>query len=472
MTIPAGPQGATGAQGPTGPQGPAGPQGATGPTGATGLQGPAGADAQVLSLNGNTLSISNGNSVTLSPGTTAPTLSISGTQLSISGGNTVTIPAGPTGPQGATGLQGPAGAAGPQGATGAQGAVGAAGPQGATGAQGPVGPAGPQGATGTQGAVGATGTQGPQGLPGATGPQGPAGNTDQYLGGTDIDIIPGFAPNTFFINNTAPKNWEVNGNDIYNNNSGNVGIGTTTPQYGLDIHTETRVTEDLYCLGEIISGSVKPAQPNTFNLGDGINRWNYLYCTEVQAAASGGQTAIIGLHTDPGGYAAEFFGDVEIMGNLAKSGGTFKIDHPTDPANQYLIHSFVESPDMMNIYNGNISTDQHGFATIELPAYFEAENMDFKYQLTCIGQFAQAIVKEKVSGNKFVVQTDKPGVEVSWQVTGVRQDAWAKANRVVPETPKEARNKGKFLHPELFGADKSQQIGSKSQKSLPTPPGN
>jgi hypothetical protein len=109
---------------------------------------------------------------------------------------------------------------------------------------------------------------------------------------------------------------------------------------------------------------------------------------------------------------------------------------------------------------------------VELPTYFEAENMDFKYQLTCIGQFAQAIVKEKVNGNKFVVQTDKPGVEVSWQVTGVRQDAWAKANRVVPETPKEARNKGKFLHPELFGADKSQQIGSKSQKSLPTPPGN
>lgn len=486
VTLPTGPQGATGPQG---------PPGATGPAGATGPQGPAGADAQVLALNGNVLSISNGNSVTLSSGTTAPTLSISGTQLSISGGNTVTLPAGPqgpagpTGPQGATGAQGPAGAAGPQGATGAQGAIGATGPQGATGAQGPVGPAGPQGATG------------PQGLPGATGPQGPAGNTDQYLEGSYINIVPGIDPGTFIINNTAPSNWSVSGNTIHNNNTGNVGIGTSTPQvdldvngdiramnnlfvvenvgigtlspqYGLDVHTDARVTEDFFCQGEIISGSVKPAQPNTFDLGDANNRWNYLYCTEVQAAASGGQTAIIGIHSDPSGYAAEFFGNVEIMGNLAKSGGTFKIDHPTDPANQYLIHSFVESPDMMNIYNGNTTTDAQGFATVELPAYFEAENMDFKYQLTCIGQFAQAIVKQKVSGNKFVVQTDKPGVEVSWQVTGVRQDAWAKANRVVPETPKEARNKGKFLHPELFGADKSQQIGSKSQKSLPTPLGN
>jgi hypothetical protein len=59
---PAGPQGATGATGATGPQGPAGATGATGP------QGPAGTDAQTLSLVGSTLSISGGNSVTLTSG--------------------------------------------------------------------------------------------------------------------------------------------------------------------------------------------------------------------------------------------------------------------------------------------------------------------------------------------------------------------------------------------------------------------
>ena len=42
---------------------------------------------------------------------------------------------------------------------------------------------------------------------------------------------------------------------------------------------------------------------------------------------------------------------------LSKSIGTFKIDHPLDPANKYLSHSFVELPDMMNIYNGNVMTD-------------------------------------------------------------------------------------------------------------------
>ncbi len=169
--------------------------------------------------------------------------------------------------------------------------------------------------------------------------------------------------------------------------------------------------------------------------------------------------AIYASNTNLPGFAGYFDGDVHIEGTLSKAMGTFKIDHPLDPANKFLYHSFVESPDMLNIYNGNITTDANGFATVELPSYFEAENMDFKYQLTCIGQFAQAIVKEEVKGNKVVIQTDKPKVKVSWQVTGVRQDAYAKAHRVVPEVEKQAYEKGKYLHPELFGARKEEGIG-------------
>jgi len=118
-------------------------------------------------------------------------------------------------------------------------------------------------------------------------------------------------------------------------------------------------------------------------------------------------------------YAGYFEGPVGVTGNLlvngtlSKAAGTFKIDHPQDPANKYLIHSFVESPDMMNVYNGNITTDANGLAVVELPAYFETLNRDVRYQLTPIGQFAQCMVKEKVSGNRFVIQTDKPNVEVS-----------------------------------------------------------
>lgn len=73
---------------------------------------------------------------------------------------------------------------------------------------------------------------------------------------------------------------------------------------------------------------------------------------------------------------------------------------------------------------GNVVIDTHGRATVELPACFEALNRDFRYQLTVMGRFAQAIMSEKVHENRFVIKTNKPGVEVSWQVTGIRQDVW------------------------------------------------
>ena len=60
-------------------------------------------------------------------------------------------------------------------------------------------------------------------------------------------------------------------------------------------------------------------------------------------------------------------GPVNVNDNLSKSGGSFKIDHPQNPANKYLYHSFVESPDMKNIYDGTITTDATGFARVTMP---------------------------------------------------------------------------------------------------------
>jgi hypothetical protein len=159
-------------------------------------------------------------------------------------------------------------------------------------------------------------------------------------------------------------------------------------------------------------------------------------------------------------YAGFFSGDVMISGTVAKASGTFKIDHPLDPANKYLYHSFVESPDMMNVYNGNITTDATGKATVTLPAYFEAENKDFKYQLTIVDetQFAQARISKKVSANTFVIATDKPNIEVSWQVTGVRQDKYANAHRVITEVEKEAQFKGHYLHPKEWNMPEEMGI--------------
>jgi hypothetical protein len=152
-----------------------------------------------------------------------------------------------------------------------------------------------------------------------------------------------------------------------------------------------------------------------------------------------------------GTHAGYFNGPVHVNGTLTKAGGSFLIDHPLDPENRTLSHSFVESPDMMNVYNGNVRTDADGYATVMLPEWFEALNRDFRYQLTVIGQFAQAIVAEKVKDNRFVIRTNLGNVEVSWQITGIRQDAWANAHRIPVEQDKPDDERGTYLNPEAFG---------------------
>jgi hypothetical protein len=165
--------------------------------------------------------------------------------------------------------------------------------------------------------------------------------------------------------------------------------------------------------------------------------------------------------------AAVFQGNVDVIGSLSKSSGSFKIDDPIDPDNKYLYHSFVESPDMKNIYDGTAVTDGTGYATVELPAWFEALNRDFRYQLTVIGgQFAQAIVSSEIAANHFTIRTDKPGVKVSWMVTGIRQDAWANAHRIPTEVEKPDADKGHYLHPELMGKPDDPSLG---QMHYPVP---
>jgi hypothetical protein len=166
------------------------------------------------------------------------------------------------------------------------------------------------------------------------------------------------------------------------------------------------------------------------------------------------------------GKAGLFLGDVQVTGMLSKGGGSFKIDHPLDPANKYLYHSFVESPDMMNIYNGNVVTDVNGEAVVEMPDYFEALNRDFRYQLTVMGTFAHAIVADEIKGNRFAIKTSAPNVKVSWQVTGVRHDRWADQHRLSVEEVKAEAERGYYLHPEAFQQPQEKGIEWARQPEL------
>lgn len=192
----------------------------------------------------------------------------------------------------------------------------------------------------------------------------------------------------------------------------------------------------------------------------------YFIATGVSAAQIGifaTSDAPVGPATNR--YAGVFSGNVQISGSLSKSSGTFKIDHPQDPENKYLYHSFVESPDMKNIYDGTITTNSSGEATVTLPAYFESLNKDFRYQLTPIGQFAQVIISEEIANNLFKIKSSIPNVKVSWQVTGIRKDAYAEANRVVVEVDKKGEEIGTYIHPELFGKDKTKGVNYQHEKA-------
>jgi hypothetical protein len=158
------------------------------------------------------------------------------------------------------------------------------------------------------------------------------------------------------------------------------------------------------------------------------------------------------------GYAGYFQGRVYVAEALIKAGGGFKIDHPLDPENRYLYHSFVESPDMKNIYDGIALLDSNGEAWVELPEWFEALNKEFRYQLTCIGGFAPVYISERISGNRFKIAGGKEGMEISWMVTGIRKDTFAEANRIPVEEIKKPEELGYYLHPNAYGKTDEMSI--------------
>jgi hypothetical protein len=165
------------------------------------------------------------------------------------------------------------------------------------------------------------------------------------------------------------------------------------------------------------------------------------------------------------GYAAYLQGNVYITGNLQKAGGRFKIDHPLDPANKYLSHSFIESPDMKNVYDGVVVLDDKGEAEIELPDWFGALNKDFRYQLTAIGAPGPNLhIAEEISDgvtnysnsnknnkSRFKIAGGTSGMKISWQVTGIRKDPWANANRIKVEEDKSDKERGYYIYPDLYG---------------------
>jgi len=265
--------------------------------------------------------------------------------------------------------------------------------------------------------------------------------------------------------------------------NGNVGIGTTIPGANLDMAqglTINGLGGTLFSTQyDGVNAFAMNAEPSTSGgtlYGSGWTLYDYAYgkwvagISQVDGAVGinqGSPSYALDVLAENGGtYAAFFGGNIDVDGTVSTASASLQIDDPVDPANKYLYHSSVESPDMMNIYNGNVTTDSDGNATVQMPDWFEALNRDFRYQLTVIGQPSQAYVSQELASGAFSIKTDKPNVKVSWQVTGIRQDAWANAHRMAVEVQKSAAERGNYLHPELFGASQDKKIPVRQPRKM------
>jgi hypothetical protein len=148
---------------------------------------------------------------------------------------------------------------------------------------------------------------------------------------------------------------------------------------------------------------------------------------------------------------SSFVGDVDVSGTLTASNKQFVIDHPVDPENRVLVHASVESSERLVVYSGNVTCDEAGEARVTLPDWLEALATDFRYQLTCLGGHASVFVAGEIQDGAFVIGGGAAGLRVSWQVTGVRQDAWARANVLEVELDKPESERGFYHNPDAFG---------------------
>jgi hypothetical protein len=222
---------------------------------------------------------------------------------------------------------------------------------------------------------------------------------------------------------------------------------TTGVSPGIEGFTNSTSTGALAILGEAENGRGVFGMSHT-----GIGTYGYA------SSSTGVNYGIVGWTWSGDGYGGYFNGKVHVNGNFSASGTkSFKIDHPLDPANQYLYHYAIESPQVQNVYNGVVTLDDNGAAVVPLPDYFEALNTgEFTYQLTPIGaSMPNLYVSQEIQGNIFEIGGGEPNMKVSWSVTGVRNDPYMQANQLSDESPKPEAERGTYLFPQGYGQPES-----------------
>ncbi|MBK9189702.1 MAG: hypothetical protein IPM33_12190 [Phycisphaerales bacterium] len=404
--------------------------------------------------------------------------------------------AGPVGPQGPAGPPGPQGLQGPQGVAGSPGPAGAPGPSGPQGAPGATGPAGSNGATGPQG------PQGPQGPAGAS-PWGLTGTTTFYTAGavglgTNTPQYPFHAQTAqtrvayFEATGSSGSGFGVFARSASSSGVGLVGWAAATTGATVGVQGQADSPQGTGVLGwaQATTGAtygvwgranspagIAVAGEHLATTGAATGVLGTVTSTTDEATgvyggasgATGNTTGVWGVTASTSTGATGVYGEAVAttgltFGVCGSNGGTqgygvfalgdigatgvkeFVIDHPLDPANKLLHHYCAEGPKPFNIYKGNATLDEGGEAWVELPSYFEAINTNPTYQLTAIGAPAPMLhVAQPVKNGRFMIGGGEPGMQVSWCVTGERNDERMRTRPVLDESDKPESMRGVLL---------------------------
>ncbi|MCB2229658.1 hypothetical protein KQH82_03010 [bacterium] len=247
----------------------------------------------------------------------------------------------------------------------------------------------------------------------------------------------------------------------------------TTPGQGGEVYglvaygqSDNSLRYGIQCTGL----SLTPNYPAGVSMGIRANAYygQYTYGVFGYAADGFNEYGVYGTTGKSlGGFGVYSYGDLFATGTNTKGGGGYKIDHPDDPEHLYLSHSDVSSPEAKNVYDGVVELDGNGEATVELPRYFESLNESFRYQLTAIGvSMPNLYVARKISDNRFTIAGGEPFAEVSWLVTGIRRDAFAKATRTDVESAKQTDKQGRYLQPEAYGLGLERAVDFENHQAV------
>mgnify|MGYP001364676760 CR=1 FL=1 len=259
-----------------------------------------------------------------------------------------------------------------------------------------------------------------------------------------------------------------NGNGVFGQTNSTGGRGvyglatqTTGTTYG--VFGQSNSSVGIGVAGQTSSATIGANTVATSGIANSEN------ATGVYGRGNGSTTGLVngvlGVTSTANGYG------VFSNGNTGASGvKSFVIDHPNDPANMFLVHYSVESPEPYLVYRGTAILDGSGTAVVSLPHYFDEVNKDPQYQLTAIGAPAPMLhIASEIENNEFVIAGGMPGMKVSWSVTATRDDAWVRANPPVAEREKPASARGLYLSPELFGQPEEKGMYYRPLAPVATP---